>query len=373
MIGQGLKHPKAPTGNHLEVAIPSIPPGGNYQVAVSFIVTEPGQQLCHTVKVLDANRKELAKKKACVAGVGQPTGAGGQPPIGPAGNTGNAPGNYGDTSGGTNRNPADLAVKISREKATLNEQEKALFWIDVTNTSNKPQTNVKVEVYLDEVYDREQAEASRGFWHDRGGLYNVIKELKPGEKKELKLRATCLKPSSEALAQVVVTSAEGGTARDETSCAILSANNSGGNWPGGLPGNAQGSNIKLSVLCPTNAARVKKQFPCVVTVENIGTVEQRSVAVNVKVPAGLTVVRMGTVGPTNHQIQPLRPGLMDASKLERSEVRFEPLASLAPGKSQTFRVIVQTKTPGSYEFEADVTTWDSFAPQTQKQSVEVVP
>jgi hypothetical protein len=110
-----------------------------------------------------------------------------------------------------------------------------------------------------------------------------------------------------------------------------------------------------------------------VTVENTGTVEQRNVAVDIKVPAGLTVVRMGTVGPTKHQIQTYRPGLMDPVQLDRSEVRFEPLVSLGPGQSQTFRVIVQTKTPGTYVFEANVTTLYSFTPQSQTQSVDVTP
>jgi hypothetical protein len=395
----GLQHKYATTQNHLDLDVGILGPMKQNQVALEFKVTQAGK-LCHTVKVLDAGNKTVASRNACVVGIGPattpsvpggaqpgtpqpgslqpgttqpgttqpgttqpgttqpgispPTGrygetlgggaAAGTPPIGP----GTLPGGLGAPPAGK----SDLSIKVTGPSAKLTVREFARFSIEITNTGTRKLTNLKVEAFLDPVFERDKA--SQGFWHDKGVLIYVQRELPAKETLILDIQSICLQPAQRATAFVRVASAEGVQSQGEASCEIVAA------APPETAVRPAESKLQLNVTCPTHPARVGKQFNCLVTVANGGTEEERNVAVEVVVPEGLTIAPMGTTGPTK-------------ATIEKQTVRFEPIPSLPPGqRSQTYRVLVQTKKAASYTFTAGVKSEKQSTAILQEKSVDVI-
>ena len=365
----GLQYKNVTQKNHIDADLGILAPNEPLQVPLAFKVTQAGQ-LFHTVKVLGAGNKVLANKKASVMGVGP-----GTPPTGPGGaGTGTPPARerYGQAPtggpgagvppGGPGTPPAGqspLSIKVTGPSTKLTVREIASFVIEITNTGTKTLNTLKVEATLDPVFETREGKAlaSQGFWHDQGRLYYVQPYLPAGQKLRLEIQSECLQASAKAIADVRVVSVEGAMAEGEASCEILAA----GAPPGPAPGAAAESKLQMTVSCPTNPARVGKQFNCLVTVVNNGAEEERNVAVEVVVPDGLAIRPLGTTGP-------------DASTkahIEKQTVRFDPLPALPPGQPQRYSVLVQTKTAKSYTFTALLSSQKLVTPTRMEQSVDV--
>jgi hypothetical protein len=116
--------------------------------------------------------------------------------------------------------------------------------------------------------------------------------------------------------------------------------------------------MSIDIISTPNPARVGKPFNCLIKLTNNGTEEERNVTLDVVVPPGLTISPIGTTGPTKNS-------------LEKQAVRFDALPSIPPGKSESFRVSAQTKTPGTYTFQANVFSRKLLSPAIQEQNVNV--
>jgi hypothetical protein len=253
-------------------------------------------------------------------------------------------------------------VKLAGPPSKRTVGEIAPFGIEITNTATRPHTNVRIEALLDTAFERETGKtiASQGFWHDKGGLYYLQPNLAPGQKLKLEIRSKCLEASSQAIARVRVTSDEGARAEDETSCEIVAA----GPPPEATPPPAE-SKLQMTLTCPTNPARMGKQFNCLITVVNDGTEDERDVTLEVLVPDGLMIRPLGTTGPdaaTQSHLE-IQPG--------KHIVRFDPLPTLSPNQPQRYRVLVQAKAPAKYTFQASLSSRKSIAPTIKEQSVDV--
>lgn len=377
----GLQFRSPTQQNHVDLEVGVLRPMLQNTYPLEFTVMQAGM-LSHTVKVLDENGKTLASRKAFVKGEG-PGGTGNEPggPSGsrpaekygqPAGGgtAGTQPGGQGTLPGGQGLplggqgtlpggqgvppvGPSELSIKVTGPAAKLTVRELASFSIEITNTGTRKLTNLRVEAYLSPSLERAKAKASKGFWHDNGVLKFIQRELPPKEKLILDIQSECLQPDTQAAAFVQIISAEGAQAQGEARCEIVAAAT--------LPENKlpAESKLQLTASCPTNPARVGKQFNCLVTVANSGTEEERNVVLEVVVPDGLTIVPFGTTGPTKEAI-------------EKQTVRFGPIPSLPPGqRTKPYRILVQTKKPGSYTFTAGVKSDKQLMPILQNAPVDV--
>ncbi|MCC6125471.1 MAG: hypothetical protein IT426_10940 [Pirellulales bacterium] len=369
----GLQHAKdVERKNHVDADLGALAANQPAKISLTFKVLQPGMQ-CHTVKVLDANGKTIAGKKAYVMGVGAslpPSGTGG-----PASGTPPPREKYGDTArgaeagtppGGTGTPAAgqfDLDIKVTGPPTKRTVGEIAPFKIEITNKGTKAHHNLRVEALLDPVFERETGKtiASQGFWHDKGGLYYLQPDLPAGMKLKLEIQSKCLQPSPRAKAAVRVTSAEGGRAEGEAGCEILAADAP----PGDAPGTEAESTMQMAMTCSANPARVGKQFNCLITVVNHGNEDEQNVTVEVEVPVGLVFFPLGTVGP------PSNPKHRVENRYGKQTVCFEPIPTLPPGQPQRYRVLVKALAEGNYSFRANMSSRKILVPVRKEQSVDV--
>jgi hypothetical protein len=252
---------------------------------------------------------------------------------------------------------SDLSVKVTGEaKRTVGEL--ASFLIEIKNLGTKDFNNLRVEAALDPAYDIQTADASQGFWRENGRLIYVQPRLPGGKTLKLEIRCKCLQPAPKAIAHVSVTSAEGVRQDGETESEIIAAGAPpSATPPMAAPGAAE-SKLQMTMICTKNPAFVGKQFHCLVTVANSGSEEERNVVVDIEVPEGLVIVPVGTNGPTKNLLQ-------------KQTVHFDPLPSLPPGKTLTYRVLVQSKSVGKYTFKASLSSQKLTPPMLKEQSVDV--
>ena len=365
----GLQYKDNTQKTHINADLGSLKAYEPLQVPLQFKALQPGQH-CHTVKVLGAGNRVLASQKACVAGVG--------PAAPPGGGTGRGGGhatreiwwnagrrsNRGMPGGGTaTAGPNDLNVQVTGSPSKLAVRETSPFSIDITNTSTKPLTKLKVEATFTPVFAIDKALASKGFWHDKGAPYLVQPELPAGQKLKLAVQTECLQASPKAICHACAPPAPRGPRRKGK----LRASSRGGGFAGrgsriGTFRNGAGhGGIEIgNDRVVLHEAGPREQG--VRSGSNGGeqrAEDERNVAVDVLVPDGLAISRMGTQS--------------DAAKntIDKQTVRFDAIPTLPAGKSAIYRVSVQTKTAGSYNFKAAVSSQKLVTPTVMEKSVDV--
>jgi uncharacterized repeat protein (TIGR01451 family) len=340
--------PKKP--DQIDAPIDPLPANSDRKIQLIFKVLQPGQ-LKHRVEVRGPDGKILARSNVSTltaTGQGTPPGQ-----------------KYGETPGAGAQNPPptgaqnELLVKVigpqSRKVGEL-----APFQIEVANVGNRPLTNLKVEATCDVAL--KATEATDGFLPSAGVLiFNQPKlpiyDPKKKNSLPLEIRYQCLKAASGAVVRVRVTSAEGATGVGEASIEIVAASRPPFDIPGGAP--AVESKMQFDLTPLKNPVRAGGKFTYLITVANRSTADERNVVLDVTVPDGMTIERIGTNGPTT-------------SHIEGQNVKFDPLPTLSPDKPQAYRIYVQTKTAGNYSLKASLSTENLSTPINKDCPTEVI-
>jgi len=385
-LDPGFEHPVAIRGA-IERKIESLGPGETQQVDVTLTATRAGR-LCHTVEVIGPEGVR-ATAEACVTVAAEGGGVPGlqpttppelepSPPLEPSprpsppafGPSKSAPaaepGPLEQPPSGTlpplqpfqppgeTAQPLDESVQPPAEPQgraavsvrvtaprEVTEGEVARFFIDVTNTGERPLTNVEVV----NRYDPELApkKASDGYRIRGTSLSWTLDRLVVGQTMPLEMHCECQRAAEAACNRVTVSSAEGAQARGEACVKIRPA-------PGEL---------SIAVADLRDPVAVKKGLTYEVRVTNRGRTSARSLALTATVPDGMIPDPIGTSGPAGVDL------------MQGQTVQFKALAEIAPGESATYRVRVRTLRPGKQTFHVELRSPTLAAPLTEEEVTEV--
>jgi len=375
-LDPGFEHPVAIRGA-IERKIESLAPGQTQEVDVTLTATQAGR-LCHTVEVIGPEGVR-ATAEACVTAVGTAGGAPGlqpttppelepSPPFGPSKTGPSAePAPFEQPPSGTlpplqpfqtpgeSVQPPDESVPAPAEPQgqaavsvrvtaprEVTEGEVARFFIDVTNTGERPLTNVEVI----NRYDPELApRAASDEYRIRGtSLSWTLDRLVVGQTMPLEMHCECQRAAEAACNRVTVTSAEGAQAQGEACVKIRPA-------PGEL---------SIAVADLRDPVAVKKGLTYEVRVTNRGRTSARSLTLTATVAEGMIPDPIGTSGPAGVEYF-----------IEGQSVQFKALAEIAPGESATYRVRVRTLRPGKQTFHVELRSPTLLAPLTEEEVTEV--
>jgi len=335
----GLEHAEAPSP--IERELPGgLSPGQTKRVGVAFRVTRAGQ-LCQTVQVTAAGGAQ-ASARACLTATERP-GVPGTAPAPPA----PSPQPPGTLPPGTSPAPSGLSVRLSGPSVrTLGEM--AEFSIEVTNGSAGPLTNLKITGTFDRNFDARQGRATQGVVLEGDSVYWTLPTLAAGNTARFQLHMRCVEVGLRACLRAQVTSQEGARAQDEKCLEIRPA-------AAAVP-----SNLELTIEDRYNPIPVGKEKTFILRVVNRGQTPERQVSLSVTVPVELAIDHLRTVGPTDCQI-------------EGSVVRYQPVASLAPGESLEYRVRVRARQEGDVAVRAELTSQSTRLPVVQEKRTLITP
>ena len=316
-LDPGFEHPVAIRGA-IERELESLRPGETQEVDVTLTATRDGR-LCHTVEVIGPEGVR-AKAEGCVTAVGAAGGAPGLQPTPPPSlepspspepspqptrppaeppksDTGAEPAPL--EPGPSTRIPpaeraqppvesvqppaeplgrADVSVRVSAPRE-VTEGEVARFFIDVTNTGERPLTNVEVV----NRYDPELApDAASDEYRIRGTTLSwTLDRLAAGQTMPLEMHCKTQRAAEAACNRVTVTSAEGARAEGEACVKVRPAP----------------SELSIAVADLRDPVAVKKGLTYEVRVTNRGRTSARSLALTATVPEGMIADPIGTSGP----------------------------------------------------------------------------
>ena len=383
----------------IERDIDNLAPGQTLRIQVKVRLTRAGR-LCHQVEIRGVDRSLQASAEGCVDAV----------EAAPAANA------EGARPGPETRIPAPLepqfraepraggpalaqsapttpliAVKVTGP-ATRNVDDTALFEITVTNMGFQRLTNVRISSHADAELVPEQASAG---WHrDGDNLVWTVETLTPGRANRFQVQCRCFRPSGKACDHVDVVSDDAPRAQGEACLEIHGAApaprnlepptfppesrkparpegpSSRGNitpppispsisppsvWPA-QPGQSRGPaprtsppavplgpGLTMRVSDLNNPVNVGQAANYEIRVANNSTQPDQQAVVTVIVPSGMLPMLDGTSGPT-------------APTLDGRNVRFAPLADIAPGGEHIYKVRVRAQQPGSFPVRFELTS-----------------
>jgi uncharacterized repeat protein (TIGR01451 family) len=289
---EGLTHIRAQSGERAVKYedIKELAAGDSQSVALTFGVRAAGQ-LCHQVNV-SADGVSPVIERGCVTAINpRPTG---QPTI--------------------------EVTKQGPRRHYVGEM--ALFSVIVKNTGNEPVTNLVINDRYDPALEPRETGAGAKRLADDSFEWR-IPLLTPGEKRDFKVSAACVSPSSSACSRATVT-ADGGIIHEPVACVEIlpgaSATAPGGVGPApALPAQP----LKITLQSTQNPARVGVPAALYVFVENVGRDPQRQVTLRVQLPV--------ETQPLANQVNP--PGQMVGAQ----ELRFI-VGDVGPGERKQFEI-----------------------------------
>lgn len=217
------------------------------------------------------------------------------------------------------------------------------FNIEVTNTGERPLTNVKVLVAPDAALYPVQA--TDGYdWDDAGKLYWTFPSLAAGKTLRVQLNNRCQKVAAKACVSVQVVTQESGSDRGEACLEIRRGE----------------SKLEMKVLALANPVATGKDLTYEVQVSNTGTAAARNVAMLVVVPPEMSVILLGTMGEKT------------TYGVDGQHVRFKPIAEVQPGEKVTFRIRVRAQKAGEAKLEAVLQSDGMAEPMSVSETTTVV-
>jgi uncharacterized repeat protein (TIGR01451 family) len=313
---EGLKHASesatVPKGT-IERELGNLAPGQTQTIAVTFRVTEAGQQ-CNSIEV-HGSAGILGSAKACVtAGDAGAVAAGEAPQL--------------------------TVTKTGPKQATVGGQ--ATFQIVVTNTGQTDATNLSVVDHFDP--ELEPKNASKGNKYDGANMTWEFPRLAAGKTVRLNVICACQQLADNTCNRVIVT-CDGGVRESADAClAIVDAS----------------ASLQPTIAAQGNPVAVGKQTTYRISVANNGTTPQSQVAVSVTVPDQTTPVNGSFQGPS-------------AGRASGRTVTFAPIPSLAPGKVINFSVDIRADKAGSSPARVEVTSREQPTPVPAESPTTVVP
>jgi uncharacterized repeat protein (TIGR01451 family) len=324
----GLEHEAAATP--IEKDLGELAPGQSHVIGVTFRVTQPGR-LCNRVEVRAASGARGAAQ-GCVTAVMPAQAAGQRPP------------QTGQPAETPSAERATVQVKVSGPPAAANVDAVAEFFIDLSNTGERDLTNLTLTATSDASLVPMQA--TDGYeWDDRENLVWKIPALAAGKSVRLQINARCQSAAQQACVRVRVAAHEGAAAEGEACLTI------------------RGGESRLSMEVHDLADPVTLGSPGLtyeVQITNTGSVPDRNVALTVVVPPEMKIIPLGTFGDkTTHEI-------------EMQNVRFKPVAALAPGEKLVYHVRVKPLQAGDVTLEAIFNSEGQPQPQTVTQKTTIL-
>jgi uncharacterized repeat protein (TIGR01451 family) len=181
-----------------------------------------------------------------------------------------------------------------------------------------------------------------------------IDALPAGETTTLKIQCTCQTESAKAYHRVNVSLPDGSQVNGDAFVEIQKAAETPpptnrpptGPTP---PTTSPDKGLSLSAGGLSDRVQPGKQLTYEIRVTNVSpATTYRQIAVTAAVPVGMTPIPLGTAAKT----------------IDGQLVQFDVAPELAPGKSLTYRVRVQTKQVGNYGFHAELTASGLAKPMT---------
>lgn len=343
----GLRHPVA--NSPIEADLGELAPGQSRQVTATFQVIATGPQ-CNTVDVVGEGGVR-ASGRACVTGVpsasppaapggfgvapvpfvpGQPT----QPPAPAQPPAVNTP----PVQPSTGPKPVLNVRKSGPVRKVMGEQ--AEFTIDITNVGSVPATNVKIADSYDLALD--PVNATDGHRLVGNDLVWVVDTLPPGKTIRFQINCKCVGRADRACNRATVTCDEQVRGDGEACLEIV----------------AFQSQLSVTVADSKDPVSVGGDVTFDVRVTNNAQVPDARVEVAVTLPPELQVVGGAIQGPT-------------AGRVQGAFVVFDPIATLAPGQTASFRVPCRAARQGTVQTRAEVRSASTPTPQAAIESTTV--
>ncbi len=303
-----------------------LPPGETARIGVRLRVTRAGR-LCMTVEAVPATGPS-ARSQACVTAEAPPAG-----PVRPG--------------------AANLALRVVAPEVPsgVAEQNRPVrFEVVVGNQGTQAMTNVTVTCRLDPALVPNRATPDYRFDPDTNTLRWILASLAPGQRRMVEMECTATRAAARACNRVHVTTLQGDSAEDEA-CVEIRA-----------PAAARPSGLSLNVVSLAAPATTGREFSYVVQVTNRWQFAEQQVTLRVRLPPELLPVRLGTTGPAGIR-----------AHFDGQTVSFDPIATLSPGETATFRVQVQAQKPGEVQVEAQVTSRSQAQPVVERRTQTIVP
>jgi len=303
-----------------------LPPGETARIGVRLRVTRAGR-LCMTVEAVPAAGPST-RSQACLTAESPAPG----PP---------KPGT------------ANLSLRVAAPEvpAGVVEQNRPVrFEVIVGNQSAQPMANVTVTCRLDPALVPTRATPDYRFDPDTNTLRWTLASLDPGQRRMVEMECTGARPAARACNRVHVTTLQGDSAEAEA-CVEIRA-----------PAAARPTGLSLNVVSLAAPATTGREFSYVIQVTNRSQFPEQQVTLRVLLPPELLPVRLGTTGPAGIR-----------AHFEGQTVSFDPLPSLSPGETATFRVQVQAQKPGEVQVEAQLTSRSQPQPLVERRSQTIVP
>lgn len=302
-----------------------LPAGQTARIGVRLRVTQAGR-LCMTVEAVPATGPS-ARRQACITAEAGPPG-----PAKPGANL-------------------SLRVAAPEVPGGMVEQNRPVrFEVVVGNQGTQAMSNVTITCRLDPALAPSRATPEHRFDPDTNTLRWTLASIPPGQRRMVEMECIATRPAARACNRVHVTTLQGDSAEAEA-CVEIRA-----------PAAARPSGLSLSVVSLAAPATTGREFSYVVQVTNRSQFAEQQVTLRVLLPPELLPVRLGTTGPAGIR-----------AHFDGQTVSFDPIPSLAPGETASFRVQVQAQKPGEVEVEAQVTSRAQIQPLVERRTQTIVP
>jgi uncharacterized repeat protein (TIGR01451 family) len=338
----GLEHEAA--RSPIEADLGDLGPGQSRPIHVEFIVRRPGR-LCHLVEVLGPGGERLAAEEGCVTGVPPatpPAAPPSPPPVAPPATPPAAPSEV--------VRPSITVRKTGPAERTVGQT--AEFEILVTNTGDQPAASLRVVDRFDA--GLKPTDATEDHRYDGRDLVWTIDALRPGATTKLEVHCECTQASVRACNRVSVVAA-GEVVAEDAACLVIHP------APDDAIPPPEAARLTLTVADVADPVFVRQEVPYVIHVTNRGAAADSQVSVTVTLPAGMSIVWLGTTGPPGIQARGVPP-----------QVRFDPLPALGPGQTATFNVRAMAAQPGVYRVRVEVSSRGQPQPVTAEETTEVL-
>jgi uncharacterized repeat protein (TIGR01451 family) len=331
----------------IEKEIPELAPNQSQSVRISFTVSGTGE-LCHRVDVR-WGKSVLITRKQCLS-ASSATNPPLLPPPGVA-----APAIPGP---GTPPSPSPIAPPIAPPGLSLKLKSPASatvgdaieFYMQVTNTTSGPLSDVKVTSLLDANFLA--TDATKDYKLEGDSYSWTIPSLPANQPITYVIRANCVSPGLSACNRVQVTSREGLHADDHACLEVRAA------------ARPEAGNLDVSISNVHEPINVGEEETYYVDVTNRGQQPDSQVTLTVQLPPQMVPVPLQTVGPD-------LGGSRVGYDVHGQTVTFQPAARLDPGQKLSYRVRARTVSSGEVQVQAQVTSQSVRQPKTAQKKTTI--
>ena len=226
----------------------------------------------------------------------------------------------------------------------------ARFKIQITNTSDKPVTNLEIADHFET--SLQPTQATEGYtWLEGSTLGWKVASLDPGKTIENDIEFRCLRPTPKACNRVTV-KADGIDSTAGQECLEITAEP-------GAAAPTEPAKINVTVADTADPIKVGGEVTYQILLSNEGTQSAFDVGINISYGEELQLEGMN--GPVN------------ASVLA-SGVRFEPIRELRAGENAlSYELKFKGARPGTARVHVDTTAHGAAKPTTAEQTTQVLP